>query len=472
MIKRLFIFLMLFSFLALSAQNKKNYKIELKVKGIEDSVLYLANYYGDKTLLVDTAQKKGKNTYLFEGKKWLDGGIYIVVGEKKNTIFEFLISDSQYLKFESNMDNLIEKMKVKGSNENALFFDYLASSNIQFKQLKKYQQRLKNSDTDSDSIPLLKEKIAYINSDVADYKEAIIEAYPDAFISHFFLAMKSPETINPSNASKEDSIQAFRNYKKHYWDYINFDDDRLIRTPVFHNKLDYYFKAIAHPSPDSLIHEIDSFLSRLDEKSELYKHSLWYLTLRFDQTNRMGYDAILVHFAENYYAKGKAPWLNAGVLKNILDEAKKRSNSLIGKQGPNLVMQNLSLSPVSMYSIEKEYTILYFWSPKCGHCKVETPKLLEFYKQNKEKMDLEVFAVCADTNMQAMRTYIDEHKLNWINVNGPRSYTQNFHELYNVYSTPFIFVLDKNKTIIAKQIKSNQLFDFISNYEKIKQNKK
>ena len=126
MTKHLYIVLLLFSFLSISAQNKKNYKIELKVKGVEDSVLYLANYYGDKTFLVDTALRKGKNNYLFEGKNWLNGGIYIIVGEKKNTIFEFLISDSQYLKFNSDINNLIEEMKVKGSNENALFFDYLA----------------------------------------------------------------------------------------------------------------------------------------------------------------------------------------------------------------------------------------------------------------------------------------------------------------------------------------------------------
>jgi peroxiredoxin len=471
MTKHFFTFLFLLSFLALTAQNKKNYKIEIKIKGIEDSVLYLANYYGDKTFLVDTATLKGKNNYLFEGKKWLDGGIYIVVGEKKNTVFEFLISDSQHLKFDSDIDNLIEEMKVKGSNENALFFDYLAYSNIQFKKLKSFQQQI-NLNPNSDSIPLLNKNIEELNSDIVDYKEAIIEAYPDAFISHFFLAMKSPKTENLSNTSKQDSIQAFRNYKKHYWDYMNFDDERLIRTPVFHNKLDYYFTAIANSKLDSLINEIDAFLNRIDEKSELYKHSLWHLTLKFDQTNKMGYDAILVHFAENYYANGKASWLNNEVVKNILDEAKKRSNSLIGKKGPNLVMQNINSTPISMYSIDKKYTILYFWDPKCNHCKEETPKLREFYKQNAKRLNLEVFAVCADTNMQEMKAYIVENKLDWINVNGPRSYTQNFHELYNVYSTPFIFVLDKNKTIIAKQIKSGQVLDFITDYENIKQTEK
>ena len=67
-----------------------------------------------------------------------------------------------------------------------------------------------------------------------------------------------------------------------------------------------------------------------------------------------------------------------------------------------------------------------------------------------------------------MKAYIAKYKLSWTNVNGPLSYTQDFHELFNVYSTPYIFVLDKDKTIIAKQINSDQLFDFISNYDKIK----
>ena len=469
--KRLLIFLLLFSVAGLSAQEKQNYKIDIKIKGLEDSVLYLANYFGEKTLLVDTAFRKRKNNYLFENKKLLKGGIYIVIGQNRNSIFEFLIADSQDLKFNSDMDNLIEKMEVKGSNENSLFFRYLSKSNIQYTLLKKYQEKLSHLSSENDSIQIINQLIQNLNTEIVDYKEDIIEAYPHTFISHFFLAMKSPDSKLSPNSSKQDSIKAFQYYKKHYWDYFDFEDDRLIRTPVFHNKLDYYFSAIAHPMPDSLLLEIDHFLSRIPEKSELYKHSLWYLTVKFDQSKRMGYDQILVHFADNYYAKGKAGWLNSSVLKNILEEAKKRRNSLIGKEAPNLVMQNLDLSPISMYSLTNKYTILYFWSPSCGHCKVETPKLKDFYTKNAKKFDLEVFAVCADTNMQEMKTYILKNKLNWINVNGPRSYTQNFHELYNVYSTPYIFILDKSKTIIAKQISSDQLFDFISNYEAIKQNK-
>jgi len=471
LIRRLFILFFCFISLLLIAQEKQSYKIDLKIKGLEDSVLYLANYYGDKTYLVDTAYRKGKYNYVFEDKKNLDGGIYIVIGQEKNSIFDFLIADSQELKFDSDMDNLVEKMKVKGSNENALFFDYLAYSNLVFIELKAYQLRLKSLPKQNDSVQIIQEKIQNLNQDILDYKEDIIEAYPDTFISHFFLAMKSPVAEQLKSTNRQDSINAFRYFKKHYWDYFNFDDDRLIRTPIFHSKLEYYFNVMAHPTPDSLILEIDDFLGRVPEKSELFKHSLWHLTLKFDQSNMMGYDAILVHLTDNYYSKGKAPWLNIDVLNNLLTEADRRRNSLIGKQAPNLVMQSLDLNTISLYSIDKEYIIIYFWDPKCGHCKEETPKLSQFYKQNAKKYDLEVFSVCADTNMQQMKTYISDNKLDWINVNGTRSYTYDFHELYNMYSIPFIFVLDKNKTIIAKQINSDQLADFIKDYEIQKEKK-
>lgn len=466
--KRILLWLWIaFPIFALAQEKPGNYHIDIKIKGLNDSVIYLANYYGDKTFLVDTAFRKGKNNFLFEGQKKLGGGIYIVVGQAKNSIFEFLIADSQELKFDSDMEQLIEKMKVKGSNENALFFDYLSYSNIQFKKLKQCREGLLKLSPPNDSIALLNKQIDGLNADINDYKESIIEAYPNAFITHLFKAMKSPE-VSPEEV-KTDSIAAFNYYKKHYWDYIDFTDDRLIRTPVFHNRVDYYFTSIAHPNPDSLWVEIDSFLHKLPENSEMYKHSLWFLTVKFDESKRIGYDALLVYFADNYYANGKAKWLNSGVIKNIIAEAKKRRNVLIGKQAPNLVMQNLNGTPVSMYNIKKDFTLLYFWDPNCGHCQIETPQLKAFYDKYAEKYNLEVYAVCADADLVEMKDYIEKNKLDWINVNGPRSYTQDFHELYNMYSTPTLFVLDKDKKIIVKQIKTEQLLKFLNLY--LKQNK-
>ncbi|TLS65165.1 TlpA family protein disulfide reductase, partial [Mariprofundus erugo] len=118
-----------------------------------------------------------------------------------------------------------------------------------------------------------------------------------------------------------------------------------------------------------------------------------------------------------------------------------------------------------------ENTIIYFWDPQCGHCKKESPKLVEFYNEYAEKLDVEVYTVCADSNLADMKKYIREKKMNFINVNGPRSYTTDYHELYNIFTTPVIVVLDKNKKIIAKRLVSEQLPEFIENHKKMREEK-
>ena len=56
--------------------------------------------------------------------------------------------------------------------------------------------------------------------------------------------------------------------------------------------------------------------------------------------------------------------------------------------------------------------------------------------------------------------------MNWINVNGHRNFTGDYHELYNISTTPIIYLLDSKKKIIAKEIDIEKLEPFLKNYEK------
>jgi thiol-disulfide isomerase/thioredoxin len=124
------------------------------------------------------------------------------------------------------------------------------------------------------------------------------------------------------------------------------------------------------------------------------------------------------------------------------------------------------MRPVSLHNIKAKFTIVFFWDPTCSHCKKEVPKLVDFYNREHNKLDLKIFAVCSDTNMAEMKKYIRLNKLNFINVNGPRAYTSNFHDLYDIYSTPVIYLLDENKKILAKRLLTDQLETFINRFLK------
>jgi len=119
---------------------------------------------------------------------------------------------------------------------------------------------------------------------------------------------------------------------------------------------------------------------------------------------------------------------------------------------------------VSLYDIEKEFTILYFWEPDCGHCKEATPKLKTYYEKAKND-NIEIFAVCTTADKDKWSKYIDENKLTWINGWDPKR-DSHFDYYFNVQSTPMVYILDKNKKIIAKKLAVENIDSFIGNYRK------
>jgi len=471
MIKKIFFILIISSFYFMAqAQNEDSYEIEIKLKGNQDTVLYLANYYGDKTYLTDTAYNdKGKGVFVFSKQEKLEGGLYIIVSQEKKSLFEFIVADSRKMKFETSNEDYVKNMKVHHSQENEVFYQYLLYSGQMYDQVKPINADLKRLGPGADSSKILNDELEAINLQMVDYKESIMKKYPDSFLTSFFGLLKDsqiPDTLLTLPDGTKDSAYPYRFYKEHFWDYVNLADDRLIRTPVFYRKLDTYFDKVIIKDADTIINEIDAILSQMDEAGELYKFSLWHLTIKFDESQIMGHDAILVYLSDQYFSKGKAAWLNEQVVQNIIDEADKRRSTLIGNQAPNLIMQDTNFKPVSLYDIEKEFTVMFFWDPQCGHCKEETPKIVDFYNTKAKELDVEIYAVCTDTNMVKMKDYILERGMNFINVNGPRAYTADYHDLYNIFSTPVIIVLDKNKKIIAKRLLTEQLAGFIENYKK------
>lgn len=471
MIKKILFILIISSFYFLSqAQTEDSYKIEIKLKGNQDTVLYLANYYGDKTYIADTAyNEKGKGIFAFSKQEELEGGLYIIVSQEKKSLFEFLVADSRDMKFETSKDDYTQNMKIQNSKENLVFYEYLQYSSKMYDQVKPINADLKRLDTDADSAKIHRDKLKAINLEMVNYKESIMKEYPDSFLTSFFGLLKDPkipDTLLTLPDGTKDSAYPYRYYKAHFWDDVNLADDRLIRTPVFYRKLDTYFDKVIIKDADTIINEIDGILSKMDETGDLYKFSLWHLTIKFDESQIMGHDAILVHLSDQYFSKGKAGWLNEQVVQNIIEEADKRRGTIIGKQAPNLIMQDTNFKPVSLYDIKEDFTVMFFWDPQCGHCKEETPKIVDFYNSKAKELSVEVYAVCTDTNMVKMKEYISKRGMNFINVNGPRAYTADYHDLYNIFSTPVIIVLDKDKKIIAKRLQSDQLEGFIENHKK------
>jgi peroxiredoxin len=450
--------------LSLPVYGQKNgYQIKVKVTGLRDSLCYLANYFGDKQYLRDSANADQQGNLVFKGTEPLKGGIYMIVlpGQK---YFEVIVDKEQHFSLETAPEDYVQNMKITGSADNVRFYDYLkfiASKSREIEPLKHQYEAVKDDPARSEAV---RKQMSAIDSAVLNYRSRLQTEHPEFLLSKVLKAtdeIKIPDfPLNPDGT--RDSIAQFHYYKQHFFDNIDLTDDRLLYTPVFHPKLEQYFKNLTIQMPDSIIKEADKIISQLKPGSEMFKYIVWWITNKYETSNIMGMDAVFVHMAENYYSKEKAFWVDEAQLFKIKDRAKVLKPILIGKKVKNLVLTDTLGMTRALYDIKAKYTVLYFWDPDCGHCKKATPKLKEYYDEVKAK-GVQVYAVCTEVEMEKWKDFIREYKLNWINVADPKL-QNNFRYEFDLSTTPQIFLLDENKTIIAKRIEVETLREILDRY--------
>ncbi len=449
------------------------FKIRVKIAGVVNDTCYLGHYYGQHQYIDDTTIANSKGEMAFTGKEPLPGGIYFILYSKKK-YFEFIINKEQELSLETDTVEAVKNMKIKGSDENKLFYEYLNVINDNQKKYDPLKKRMDANKDNKDSTEILKKEMEKIDDFVKNYKLDLIKNHPQTFIATVFISSRDPEIPEPptlANGRKDSTFKYFY-FKNHYWDNIDFSDDKILRTPVFYNRINNFFSNVVLQHPDTIISEADKLVERARANKEMFKYVVWYITYVYETSKIMGFDAIFVHMVETYYMTNQCEWMSKTTLDNITKRAMKLKPILIGKEAPPMIMQDTSLQLQSLYAVNAKYTVVLFWDYECGHCKTEVPKMVEFYHKKKTELGLEVFAVCTDTSMVEMKKFIRKNNMPFINVDGPRALTPHFAETYDIYSTPVIFLLDEKKKIIAKRIDAEQIEEIINFDTKQKNNQK
>ncbi len=468
--KSLFITLVFFSFCSFG--QKEGYNIKIKLDNYQFDTLYLGNYYGSSQYIKDTAISNTKKMFVFSGKETLPGGVYLVITQDKK-YFELIIDKEQHFAVESKYDDFYKDIKIKGSPENEIYCRFVNYNRIKFEEYTPIQKKMESMKDNKDTVEWCKTQLEKINTEIGDYKKKFMAENPGHLMTKVFKSSKEIEVPDPPKKEDGtiDSLFSYRYYKQHYWDNIDFTDDRILRTPVYHTKLDFYFKNLIVPSNDSIISAADQLIEKTLPSKELFKYTVWYLTNKYEKSKIMGQDEIFVHLVEKYYMTHQAFWVTPTVLETISKRAMQLKPILIGKVAPELIMPDTSGAFVSMRSSRGQFTFLLFWDTDCGHCKIELPKIKKFYDEYKSTYNLEVFSIDTDSDLARWKKYIIENKHDWINVTGTKT-NLDYHKAYDIISTPVLFILDKDFKIIAKHISIEDAKGFLDNYlEKEKRNK-
>lgn len=458
------LFLLIFS----SKTFAQGYEIRMKVKGVKDTTVYLAFHYGDKQYLKDTAKVDSKGNFVFDGKEALPGGIYLAVMPDKR-YFELIVNEQKFT-LETDTANYVTNMVVKGSEENRIFYEYLNYLNPRGMRMDSLQKTLADAKSKEDTTKTY-ERINTIDKEIKDYRQTVIDKYPKTLVATIFKAMKTYEASKEDiEAHKSDSLYAYKYYKQHFFDGIDFSDDRILRTPVFHGKIKEFMQKVSVQTIDSLNKNADYLVEKARANKELFKYCVWFVTTSYETSQLMGADAVFVHMVNKYYKTNQAYWVDNATLKKITERANILEPLLIGKKIPNVALKDTLGNLHYLHNVKAKYTIVYFWDPNCGHCQKTTPKLYEVYEKYKKK-GVEVYAVCIDRKDKDLKKYIREHKLHWINVYDP-DLRVSFKDQYDVYATPVMYIINEKKEIIAKRLAYDQVDDLFKNLFEQEEKKK
>jgi|ERR1035437_474126 thiol-disulfide isomerase/thioredoxin len=450
-------------------QLKNGYEIDITIKGLQDSTVFLAYHLGDKQYIKDTIKLDRTGNGTVRGQEALPQGIYMIVlpGRK---YFEILISANQHFALNCSFSDYFNTLKFNGSEENSAFVEYQRKWIVMQQRASVISKRIQNNKQNNDSLKILGSLQKLQEENMKSYLRSVIKANNGNFLGTLvkgLLPIDIPEFPIPIGFANPDSVRWVRNYnynKDHFFDNIDLTDERLIRTPLLYAKLDAFFTSALIQSPDTINKEIDKLIKKCSANYKIFQFVSVYLFNHFRESEIMGHDAVLVKLADDIYLSGKADW----VTKEFKDDLRKQIDllrpNLIGKKAENMVMDSYKGIFVSLYDVEKDFTVLYFWEPDCGHCKEATPKLKAYYDKPRD-YSLEVFAVCTTSDKAKWTKYIEDNKLIWINGWDPKR-SSHFDYYYNVQSTPTVYILDKNKKIIAKKLAVEEIGPFIDNYRK------
>jgi hypothetical protein len=406
----------LLSFTASFCYAQNGYEIKVTLKPFKNQYIYLGHYYGKQLPIIDSAKLNDKSEAVFKGPKKLGGGIYLVGYPDRSRNFEILIDKNQKFSITADTAN-IRALAFQNSPENIAFKQYqetMTKNGMEVDAL--YKKRAGAKPEDSIKI---NGQIEAINTNIRKYRSDLIAKDPNGLLAALLKAMKEPDVPQNDPAAKKDTLFAYHYFKKHYWDGVNFYDERLARTPFFESRVDKYYEQLVYPAADSVIKEIDYMMGYASSNEEMEKFLLLKFVNRYLNQKYMWEDAVFVHLFEKYFSQKTYSWLTDKGKKIITDRAYSLMANIMGTPASDIELPDTTGKKINLYSVDAPYTLVTIWDPTCSHCKETLPRLDSMYQAKWKGYGLKFFSLAKETDgsKKDWLSFIHNHKLDsWINV--------------------------------------------------------
>jgi peroxiredoxin len=430
--------------------------IEAYLEGVPAGITRLVGVFGDQNYLADSAQVDAAGHFALRRARPLPAGFYtFLLPSMKN--FSILVDLDQRMTLRANAADFTGTMQVDGSLNTDLFYQtsrYQAKQEPELAQLAEAMRKFpataaEHQQAKARQTQLLDERKAYL--------EGIYKKYPTAFFTKFKIAGQNPEFKEFRKANGDlDTVRQVTHYRDHFWDGVDFADDRLLHTPVVANKLRRYMKDFTPQQPDSLIKVADPLIRRTMPYKQYFRFFANWIALQYENTKTtvMDGEAVYVHVVRHFFKPELAWWDTPENLEGLQKHVGEMEASLMGRKGPDVRAQDLNGQFKSIYEMTAPIVVVFMFSPDCEHCQKEAAEIEALYKKWKLR-GVDFYGIAVNTTDGEWRQFVREKGFTFTNVFDPTN--RAIYAKYFVDITPELYVLNRDRTIVAKNLKASQL---------------
>ncbi len=448
--KILCILLSLLFIFNMEAQNIKSaFKLEADIPQTADK-LYFGQYGSGQSYVIDSVVPTNGKA-IFTREKQLDTGEYFIYSKTGLFIRLLLDKGQDNIRISVNPTDPVQS-KISGSEDTRLFWQYQTLSR-KVEDLKKNIGKKPDNEY-ADELKRLQDDISDL---IAKNSGTWFAAYAKG---------NTPITLPFPTAKNVDEFYSNKHYGRvHFFDNVDLTDFRLWRSSYLVPMINVYMDIWIEQIPDSLATAASEIVAKTKGSDLCFKEMLSYLTNRSLKSRNMGNENIWAKLYEDYIRGNDISWITTEQRENLSRKYEAIKMNRIGMAAQVLLLQTIDGEPVNTGEISADFLILYFYNHDCHHCQEEVPMTHDLYKAYKDK-GVKMVAIDINNNKEQMLSFIEKYNLrDWVNCADP-DYKSKFWLYYNTSSVPAIYIIDKDKKIVAKDIDSATIKKFLELYIK------
>lgn len=433
--------------------------IQVKVKGIPAGVVKLVGVYGDQNYLADSAVVDVEGKFEIRREHPLPAGFYtFLLPSTKN--FALLMDEDQHFKLDLDIADVLGSMKIEGSECIETFYRNAKFQLAQDAELRQLAEKQKTLAPASPEAAAVKKRQDEILADRKKHLQEIYDSQPNSFFTKFKIAGQNPDPTFPKKPNGDtDTLRQLIQYRADFWKGVDFNDPRLLHTPVISNKLRRYIKELVPQQRDSIWKVAEPLIRQVQPYKPYFKLFANWIAMQHENTKTTVMDGeyVYVQVIKTFFTPELAFWSNPKEIEGLQKHVWEMENSLLWKKAANITAKDMTGATQSMFDSKAPLIVLFMFHPDCEHCQKEAPEITRISQKWKGR-GVDFFGVVLETDAskaQKWHDFVKKHNFQFPVVNDPSN--RAIYPNYWVDITPEIYVLDKDRVIVSKNLKSSQL---------------